>query len=195
MQAVLRPLVFADAVAGALAAAGFHIPPLKRLKVVALLIGNAFFQYATQAARFVWPSYADSQKMPGVLWINLTFVLSILCGISSGILQGCCEGGVRKAHPGRFPPTPFEAALAAYRDARAQQEEERQAQLESQLHFEGGASMRMRVVDKDVVAPLPNAARWRMNSSCANSEATGRVSLMGNRSHSESTLASTNVNV
>lgn len=177
-----------------MAAAGFHIPPLKRLRVVALLIGNAFFQYATQAARVLWPSYADSQTMPGVLWINLTFVLSILCGISSGILQGCCEGGVRNAHPGRFPPTPFEAALAAYRDARAQQEEERQAQLESQLQFEGGACSR--VIDKDVVAPLPNkAARWRLNSNSADAEAKGRVSLMGNPNpqHRESMLVSSNL--
>ena len=81
------------------AALGVSVTPRTRRKIVALLVGNAAFQYATQATRVVWYSYAASQAMPGILWINLTFVGSILCGIGSGILQGNAESGVRKAAP------------------------------------------------------------------------------------------------
>ena len=86
--------------------------------------GNAFFQYATQACRFAWSSYEESQVMPGVLWINVTFVLSILCGVSSGIWQGCAEGAVRKANPGRFPPTPVEFAIEAWKREREEAREQ-----------------------------------------------------------------------
>ena len=56
--------------------------------------------------------------MPGVLLINLTFVSGILCGISSGIMQGKAEDAVRKEKPGEFPPTPVEIALAAWKAER-----------------------------------------------------------------------------
>lgn len=98
----------------------FFIPPHKRRWVTALAMANAIFQYATQATRIVWPSYADSQTPAGLICINATFGLSIICGMSSGMFQGCCEDGVRKLYPGRFPPTPFAAALAAYKDAKAE---------------------------------------------------------------------------
>ena len=39
----------------------FHIPPKKRKPIVFLLCGNAFCQYATQACRFIWSSFDDSQ--------------------------------------------------------------------------------------------------------------------------------------
>ena len=98
----------------------FHIKPRQRKVVVLLLNLNAAMQYATQATRFVWSSYDASQTMPGVLWINLTFVLSILCGIGSGIAQGKFEEGVRKNNPGRFPPTPLEFARAVWKREREQ---------------------------------------------------------------------------
>jgi hypothetical protein len=123
----------------------FHIPPPKRRWVVALLCGNAFFQYATQLCRFAWPSYNDSQTMPGVLWINLTFVCSILCGISSGIMQGAAEGEVRKAEPGRFPPTPIEFALEAWKkereEARAKQQPPTTAERVARRLSTAGAAM------------------------------------------------------
>ena len=102
----------------------FHIPPAKRRRVVALLVGNVLCQWLTQLCRFVWSSYNASQVMPGVLWINLTFVGSILCGIVSGSLQGNAEGGVRKEQPGEFPPAPAEIALAAFRAERQRRKDE-----------------------------------------------------------------------
>ena len=109
----------------------FHIPTHKRRRIVFLLMANVIFQYATQAARIIWPSYNDSQAMPGILWINLTFLLSLVPGITSGMAQGCAEGAVRKANPNRFPPTPFESAMAAWREAKEAlaQEEQKNANL------------------------------------------------------------------
>ena len=74
--------------------------------------------YATQLCRFIWSSFDQSQVMPGVLLINLTFVSGILCGISSGAMQGKAEDAVRKEKPGEFPPTPMEIALAAWKAER-----------------------------------------------------------------------------
>ena len=73
-----------------------------------LLLANAFFQYATQTTRFIWSSYAQSQTPAGIVCINATFGLSILCGMTAGIWQGCAEGGVRDAarpqHASPFRP-------------------------------------------------------------------------------------------
>ena len=93
----------------------FHIPPRKRAWIVALLCGNFLCQYATQICRFVWSDYPSSQVMPGALWINLTFVGSIVCGAVSGGMQGSAEGGVRKAKPGEFPPTPMEIFIESFK--------------------------------------------------------------------------------
>jgi hypothetical protein len=116
----------------------WHIPPQKRKCIVGLLVGNAFMQYATQACRFAWSSYAASQAFPGALFINLTFLSSILCGMGSGIAQGNAEGGVRKANPGMFPPTPLEIAWQTWKaelervrtEMRADEEAERAAAME-----------------------------------------------------------------
>ena len=102
----------------------FHIPPRKRRWIVALLCGNFLCQYATQGCRFGWSSYPASQSLPGVVWINLTFVGSILCGMFSGILQGAAEGGVRKAKPGEFPPTPVDIAIQTWKEERQKLREE-----------------------------------------------------------------------
>ena len=102
----------------------FHIPPQKRKPIVFLLCGNAFCQYATQLCRFYWSSFDDSQTVVGAIFINVTFVGGILCGIVSGSLQGNAEGGVRKAHPGEFPPTPMEIAIEAWKAERARIREE-----------------------------------------------------------------------
>lgn len=167
----------------------FHIPPHKRRWIVALLCGNAFFQYATQATRFIWSSYDDSQSMPGVLWINLTFVLSIMCGISSGIWQGCAEGAVRKADPGRFPPTPVDFALEAWKQEREQQRLAREAGDEPQPPSER-MQRRMSCACATVAAaaamPAPRisiaAAAPAKRASCA---ASKRESLVGRNSSAQ----------
>ena len=106
------------------AARRFHIPPHKRRRIVALLCGNILFQWLTQLCRVVWSSYNASQSMPGALWINLTFVFAILCGIVSGSLQGNAENALRKEKPGEFPPSPADIAIAAFKEERRRRKEE-----------------------------------------------------------------------
>lgn len=105
----------------------WHIPPRQRARIVACLVLNAVMHYATQACRVVWYSYDASQTMPGVLWINVTFVLSIVFGVGGGIVQGVYEGGVRKANPDQFPPTPLQHALDAWRKEREEAVQEGRA--------------------------------------------------------------------
>jgi len=102
----------------------FWIPTRKRKVIVGLLVANLFFQYATQATRVVFPSYADSQSILGAIFINFTFVTSIICGIASGNMQTACEGQVRKENPDKFPPTPMEHALKAWKEAKEKEKEE-----------------------------------------------------------------------
>ena len=68
-----------------------------------------------QACRFYWSDYTSSNDFTvGGAPVNATFVLSILCGIAAGVVQGNVEGKIRKALPGRFPPDPAEALKAVY---------------------------------------------------------------------------------
>ena len=114
--------------------------------------------------------------MPGLLWINLTFVLSILCGISSGIVQGCCEGAVRKAQPGRFPPTPMDAAMEAYKLAKQEQQEERERQAEAERERERSVVGRVRALSARVLEGARGATtgvRPRGNSAEGHPELRG----------------------
>lgn len=83
----------------------FHVPRSQRVKIVRLLLLNTFFTMLAQLARLIWMDYTSSQGMPGAIFINLTFVSAIVCGIWSGVLQGKAEGAVRKENPDKFPPT------------------------------------------------------------------------------------------
>ena len=96
----------------------FHIHPRHRKIVVVLLNMNWVMQYSTQATRFIWDDFDASQTMPGALWINLTFVLGILFGISSGIAQGKFEEIVRKEKPGEFPDAPMTVFLKVWKEER-----------------------------------------------------------------------------
>lgn len=87
-------------------------------------MGNVIFQWLTQLCRMVWSSFSASQVMPGVLWINVTFVTATLCGIISGIMQGGAENGVRMDKPGEFPPSPADIAMAAFKEERKRRKEE-----------------------------------------------------------------------
>lgn len=98
----------------------FHTPPRGRSAICALLLLSLLFHYATQACRLVWSDYASSNDFTrGGAPVNITFVLSILCGIAAGVIQGGLEKRIRKAEPGRFPPDPAEALSLAYSKWRA----------------------------------------------------------------------------
>ena len=85
---------------------------------MALLLWNAGLHYLTQICRLIWSSYEASQTIAGNIFITVTFLGSVVCGIGSGAYQGNCEGQVRKANPGMFPPTPLEYALEAWKESK-----------------------------------------------------------------------------
>ncbi|KAL1506946.1 hypothetical protein AB1Y20_007810 [Prymnesium parvum] len=94
----------------------FHTPLPPRRKIVRLLLLNTVFTLLAQLARLIWSDYTSSQSMPGAIFINLTFVSAVVFGIWSGALQGAVEGSVRKANPGRFPPTLGEVMAEQWHD-------------------------------------------------------------------------------
>ena len=69
------------------------------------LITSTAFHVAAQAARFVYPSFEDSNDMPGALVCNLTIVMSIVFGIAAGVIQGTQESALTKQNPDRYPPS------------------------------------------------------------------------------------------
>lgn len=111
----------------------FHIPPRQRKRVVFLLVGNAVMQYATQLCRLIWSSYPASQTPAGAFFINITFIASILCGASSGGMQGSAENGVREANPGDFPPTPIDVWLETWRAERQRIRQEMRERATTQV--------------------------------------------------------------
>lgn len=100
------------------AAIWFWIAPARRKTIVALLLASAALHYASQGCRLVWRSYEAANSLPGVVPINATFALSIVCGVAAGALQGHEEGQLRKRTDLRFPPSPLQylqAAIKAWR--------------------------------------------------------------------------------
>ena len=156
----------------------FHIPEKQRLRVVWMLVGNAGFQYATQITRIVWPTYDESQTLAGAISINITFGLSALLGIGSGIYQGVCEGGVRKANPGVFPPTPLEFAIAAWREAR----EEERAYVKDVLRVSESSASQLLVPDHVTVGassgPSRETSRERGAKRASLAQGVKRLSLV-----------------
>ena len=73
-----------------------------------------------QACRIVWSDYDSSNDFTvGAGPVNATFVLSIICGIAAGVIQGSVEKKIRLKHPGKFPPDPAEALAKAWKKWRA----------------------------------------------------------------------------
>lgn len=89
----------------------FSIPLKKRALISVLLLCDLAFHFATQGARLGWSSFQASNEMPGTLVINLTFGVSIISGISAGIIQGRAQARLQEADPARFPPDPFKKLL------------------------------------------------------------------------------------
>jgi len=82
----------------------FHIPERPRAVIATCLCGSVFFHFATQATRLIWTDYISSNLMPGLVPVNVTFVLSIVFAIAAGAIQGAQEKKLKKAHPERYPP-------------------------------------------------------------------------------------------
>ena len=140
-------------------------------------MANAILQYLTQICRFIWSSYTASQSLPGVALINITFVGAILCGMISGMMQGCAESDVRKHHPGDFPPTPLEIAKLAWKAERQRIR----------------AEMAERAADRKRAPAEPADDGVELNLDAPPPESPGELPLSFNRSFSNGQRYSSNV--
>ena len=52
------------------------------------------------------PSELLCKQVPAI-FINGTFIVSIVSGVLAGAWQGRCEGRLHQRQPGRFPPSPL----------------------------------------------------------------------------------------
>jgi len=94
----------------------FHLPRSARKAVTVLLNLAWILHFASQAGHLVYWTHAQGQSLNGALAQNVPFVLSILCGIGAGVVQGQAEKRTRAAFPDKFPPLFVTWVQAALKD-------------------------------------------------------------------------------
>jgi hypothetical protein len=90
----------------------FHLSTGSRLFITVLLILNMAFQWVNQWSRIKWNDFESSNEMPGLLYTNVFFGASFVCGIGGAVYQAVCESKKRRETPGKFPG-PFDAFRSA----------------------------------------------------------------------------------
>ena len=86
----------------------FHLPRGHRGAITALLLGNCGAQFVNRGARCVYPTYESSHRMPGFFWTTGFLLFAFLLQGVAAAYTAVLQGGLRKAHPGRFAPSPLE---------------------------------------------------------------------------------------
>mmetsp|Transcript_8109 Transcript_8109/g.21196 ORF Transcript_8109/g.21196 Transcript_8109/m.21196 type:complete len:580 (+) Transcript_8109:72-1811(+) len=89
----------------------FHLPIAARRNIAICLNIGWVAHYASLGAHLAYWKYWRTQVMPGLIAVNLPFIVSIIFPIIGGCIQGGAEAKVISANPKRFPPT-FNAYLA-----------------------------------------------------------------------------------
>jgi hypothetical protein len=84
----------------------FHIPLQRRKGILMVLLLNCWTQFANQWSRIQFSTYQQQSTMPGVVWINLFFVLSMVCGFigAAWYLYEEYRLTLRNPTPGTFEP-------------------------------------------------------------------------------------------
>lgn len=86
----------------------FHLPRGHRGAITVLLLGNCGAQFVNRGARCVYPSYESSHRMPGFFWTTGFLLFAFLLQGVAAAYTAVLQSGLRKAHPGRFAPSPLE---------------------------------------------------------------------------------------
>ena len=86
----------------------FHLPRGHRGAITVLLLGNCGAQFVNRGARCVYPTYESSHRMPGFFWTTGFLLFAFLLQGVAAAYTAVLQGGLRKAHPGRFAPSPLE---------------------------------------------------------------------------------------
>eukprot|EP00567_Pseudictyota_dubia_P005660 CAMPEP_0197444846 /NCGR_PEP_ID=MMETSP1175-20131217/10206_1 /TAXON_ID=1003142 /ORGANISM="Triceratium dubium, Strain CCMP147" /LENGTH=480 /DNA_ID=CAMNT_0042975699 /DNA_START=47 /DNA_END=1486 /DNA_ORIENTATION=+ len=84
----------------------YYIPTKRRACITALLMGNCLTQYANQICRIKFYSFDLSNSWPGVLWVNLWFVLAFSLAGVGALWQIYEEHKLHINAPEKFPPGP-----------------------------------------------------------------------------------------
>lgn len=84
----------------------YTFPRDKRLQIAWLLVVSAFAQFANQVFHLEYRTYNTAfEEMPGVLWCNLFFSLSVLTVVPAVLIEAVAEERVRRESPGVYPNT------------------------------------------------------------------------------------------
>ena len=86
----------------------FHLPRGHRGAITVLLLGNCGAQFVNRGARCVYPTYESSHRMPGFFWTTGFLLFAFLLQGVAAAYTAVLQGGLRKAHPDRFAPSPLE---------------------------------------------------------------------------------------
>ena len=82
----------------------FHIPQAHRKRIMPLLLGNTFGQFANQATRCVYNTFDAQYSYPGSLWTSVFFGQNFLCALAGVFYQAVQERQLRRSQPILFPP-------------------------------------------------------------------------------------------
>ena len=82
----------------------FHIPQAHRKRIMPLLLGNTFGQFANQATRCVYNTFDAQYSYPGSLWTSVFFGQNFLCALAGVLYRAVQEQQLRRSQPNLFPP-------------------------------------------------------------------------------------------
>jgi hypothetical protein len=93
----------------------FHLPIKARTTVANLTLFALIVQIPDCICHLIYASYVATQVWPGGLLTNIWLGLQLSCQLAASVIQGRAEDRVRRAQPGRFPPTIGQYLKDAYR--------------------------------------------------------------------------------
>jgi hypothetical protein len=80
---------------------------LQQRRVIAVLLNLAYaLHFVTLANHCIFWEFCEGQQVVGALSQNVPFILSLICAIGGGVLQGKAEDRLIKEHPEIYPPRP-----------------------------------------------------------------------------------------
>ena len=80
---------------------------LQQRRVIAVLLNLAYaLHFLTLANHCIFWEFCEGQQVVGALSQNVPFILSLICAIGGGVLQGKAEDRLIKEHPEIYPPRP-----------------------------------------------------------------------------------------
>jgi hypothetical protein len=93
----------------------FHMDLINRGGIIIVLLMNCLLQFANQATRLIFYNYELQDTSPGNKWVNIFFVSSMVFAAIGAIWGIIVSERIRKKHPGRFGPGPWQTVRHYWR--------------------------------------------------------------------------------